>query len=225
MPRRTTAALLAALTLTLPTACTSDADEPAAGTPEPAATGEPWYDEITAAEPADAVGEAGTPCPLPVAFPLAKGWRAKPVDIPAPGPTGDAETDLGREVAAALANRGGATVRCEVDGRRRGGGFLRVWTGADVAPRAALDAFLADESVEKAVEPRFRETAAGAFTGVEATWVARNDLLGEENRGWATAVRVDGRTVLLTVSEGLIAERADVLPAYRLALGGLAAAG
>lgn len=230
MPRRTAAGLLAALTLTLAAGCGARADE-AADPPAPAATGEPWYDEIAAAEADGEVGRTGTPCPLPVAFPLAKGWRAEAVELPAPGSSEDAGADadpnLGAEVAAALAHRGGATVRCEVDGRRQGGGFLRVWTTAraDAAPRAALEAFLADTSVEKAVESQFRETAVGAFTGVEATWVSRNELLDEENRGWATAVHADGQTLLLTVSEGLIAEGTDVLPAYRLATGGLTAVG
>ncbi|MGN9775422.1 lipoprotein [Micromonospora sp. H33] len=227
MPRRTTAALLAALTLTLAAGCGRDDDPAAAGSPTPAATGEPWYDEITAAEADGEVGAAGTPCPLPVTFPLAKGWRPKVIELPEATPTGGPEAELGAELAAALGRRGGATMRCEVDGRRRGGGFLRVWTAdqAGVAPRAALDAYLADTSVETAVDPKFRDVTAGGFAGVEATWLSRSELLDEESRGWAVAVQADGRTLLFTTNESLIAEPTDVLPAYRLAVGGLAKAG
>ncbi|MEW2383106.1 lipoprotein [Micromonospora sp. NPDC047707] len=223
MPRRTTAALLAALTLTLPAGCGGDDDPAAAGSPAPSATGEPWYDEITTAERDGEVGPAGTPCPLPVTFPLATGWRPETIEPPATAPSGGPEAELGAELMAALGRRGGATLRCEVDGRRRGGGFLRVWTAdrAGVAPRAALDAYLADTAVETAVEPRFRDVTAGGLAAVEATWLSRSELLGEENRGWAVAVQADGRTLLFTTNESLIAERTDVLPAYRLAVQGL----
>lgn len=222
VPRRTTAALLAALTLTLPVGCGREADAP--GALAPAATGEPWYDEITAAEARGEVGRAGTPCPLPVAIPLAKGWRPEAVEPPHADPTGGTDAELAAELAAALARRGGATVRCEVDGRRAGGGFLRVWTTDQpgVAPRPALDAFLADMSLGRVVEPRFRDATAGGFAAVEATWLSRNEVLDEERRNWALSVQVDGGTLLVTTSESLIAGRADVLPAYRLAVGGLA---
>lgn len=225
MPRRTTAALLAALTVTLASGCTAG-DEPAAGPPAPAAIGEPWYDEITAAEADGEVGRAGTPCPLPVAFPLAKGWRAEAVELPAAAPTGGPEAELGAEIAAALGRRGGATARCEIDGRRAGGGFVRVWAADQpaTAPRAALEAFVAGTE-DDVTGQQSREVRAGGFDAVEATWVQTSELLGEADRSWALAVRADEATFLFTTSESLIAERTDVLPAYRLAVGGLTAAG
>ncbi|WP_433386839.1 lipoprotein [Micromonospora sp. KLBMP9576] len=222
MRPRSHAAVLAALTIGLLAGCAEETGRPAgqaSDRPAPQATGEPWYDEVPAGAPGDGtVGGAGTPCPLPVSFPLAKGWKAKAVEVP----TGELAELLGD----ALTKRGGTTARCEVDGRSSGGGFLRVWATDQpgVAPRAALEAFVAGTE-DKLSGQQFREVRAGAFEATEATWLATSTLIDEESRGWALAVRTEGPTLVITVSEGLIAERDDVLPAYRLATRGLADAG
>ncbi|MFC4022164.1 lipoprotein [Micromonospora sp. GCM10011542] len=216
---RILAAALAAVTLGLLgllAGCTGDADAPAGRPAGEPASGEPWYDEVAAAAPsAGTTGGAGTACPLPVAFPLAEGWLPKPVEVP--------EGELGELLGEALASRGGATARCEVDGRRAGGGFLRVWTADQpAARRAALEAFVADGG-ETVTDQRFREVRAGSYDGTETTWLTTSSLTDEPSRHWALAVEAQGQTLLLTVDESLIADRTDVLPAYRLATAGLTA--
>ncbi|MER7417160.1 lipoprotein [Micromonospora peucetia] len=221
MELRTRAAVLAALTIGLLAGCAEDTDRPAGqatGGPAPQATGEPWYDEVAAEAPGDTAGGAGTPCPLPVTFPLAKGWKAKAVKVP--------DGELAELLGEALTKRGGTTVRCEVDGRSSGGGFLRVWATDQpaVAPRTALEAFVAGTE-DKISGQQFRDVRAGAFDATEVTWLATSTLTDEESRGWALAVQAEGQTLVFTVNEGLITERTDVLPAYRLATRGLANAG
>lgn len=215
---------LAVLALLVPAGCGAEekpADEPAsAGN---TAVGEPWYDEITPASADGAAGGADGPCPLPVTFPVAEGWQAKAVEL---DPATAEDPELAAEILATLGTRGGATTRCEVDGRGAGAGFLRVWTTEQgVAPRAALDAFLADTSLEQATEVQFRDLTVGDLTGVEATWVSHNELLDEVNRSWAAAVPADGQSLLFEVNEGFIAEASDVLPAYRLTVQGLRTTG
>lgn len=151
-------------------------------------------------------------------FPLPEGWKPKAVDA-------TPDDELEAEIVEALTRRGGATVVCEVDGRGQGGGFLRVWTADQpgAAPRNTLEAFVAAE--EGLTDQQYREVRAGDLEAVEVTWSARDELMEEDSRSWATAVRVDDTTVLLSVSESLLAEAGDVLPAYRLATGQLAATG
>ncbi|MCG5471480.1 lipoprotein [Micromonospora sp. LAH09] len=221
MDTRTRAAVLAAVTLGLLAGCGHDADaptgQPAAGT-VPRATGEPWYDEVTPASPAGTTGGTSSPCPLPVSFPLADGWTAKAVEAP--------RGELAELVGEALTKRGGTTVRCEVDGRKAGGGFLRIWA-ADapaVTPRTALEGFAGggDETVGG---QQFRDIRAGGFDATEMSWLATSSLTEETSRNWALAVESAGQTLIFAVSEGMVTERTDVLPAYRLAAQGLATAG
>ncbi|MET7666889.1 lipoprotein [Micromonospora luteifusca] len=126
---------------------------------------------------------------------------------------------------AALTRRGGTTVRCEVDGRKAGGGFLRIWAtdAPAVAPRTALEGF-ANGTGDTVTGQQFRDVRAGGFDATEVTWLTSNPLSEEKARNWALAVQSAGQTLVFTVNEGLITERADVLPAYRLAAQGLAAA-
>ncbi|MGW5559882.1 lipoprotein [Micromonospora sp. NPDC003944] len=217
---RTRVAVSAALTLGLLAGCGDDAAPagPAAGGPAPQATGEPWYDELTSASPGGTTGGAGSPCPVPVSFPLADGWTAKAIEPP--------KGELAELVGETLTKRGGTTVRCEVDGRQAGGGFLRVWAAdtPSIAPRAALEGFAAGAG-ETVRGQQFRDLRAGSFDVTEMTWLATSPLTEEESRNWALAVQSAGQTLVFAVNEGLITERADVLPAYRLAVRGLAAAG
>jgi hypothetical protein len=218
---RTCATLLASLTLGLLAGCGDDADAPdrsTAGRPAPSATGEPWYDEVAPASPGGTAGGTGSPCPLPVSFPLADGWTAKPVVVP--------EGELAELVGEALTKRGGTTARCEVDGRQAGGGFLRIWAADSptVAPRAALESFatVSDETIEG---QQFRNVRAGGLDATEMTWLTTSSLTEEKSRNWALAVQAAGQTLVFAVNEGLITERTDVLPAYRLAVRGLTTAG
>ncbi|MER7589541.1 lipoprotein [Micromonospora sp. NPDC127501] len=210
----------AALTLGLLTGCGDDSNAPAgpaAGAPAPQATGEPWYDEVAPASASGTAGGTGSPCPVPVTFPLADGWTAKAIEPP--------KGELAELVGEALTKRGGTTVRCEVDGRPAGGGFLRIWAADSptVTPRAALESFAAGAG-ETVAGQQFRDLRAGGFDATEMTWLATNPLVEEEDesRNWALAVQSAGQTLVFAVNEGLITERTDVLPAYRLAVRGLA---
>lgn len=160
-----------------------------------------------------------SPCPLPVSFPLADGWTAKAVEA--------LDGELAELVGEALTKRGGTTVRCEVDGRKAGGGFLRVWA-ADapaVTPRAALEGFAGGGDDETVGGRQFRDVRAGGFDATEMSWLATSSLTEETSRNWALAVQSAGQTLIFAVNEGLITERTDVLPAYRLAVQGLTTAG
>lgn len=220
--RRRLPAVLATLALLAAAGCGTAEDSSDAGSSTgSAAVGEPWYDEISPADANGAAGGADGPCPLPVTFPVAEDWQANAVEL---DPATADDPELAAEILAELGTRGGATLRCEVDGRGEGAGFLRVWvwsTGQDLTPRVALDAFLADTSTEQATEAQFRDVTVGDLTGVEATWVSHNELIDEVHRSWAVAVSANGQALLFTVNEGLIAEAPDVLPAYRLAVQGL----
>ncbi|WP_018795442.1 lipoprotein [Salinispora arenicola] len=225
--RRRLPAALAVLAFLVPAGCGTAEDSSDAGSSAgSAAVGEPWYDEITPADANGAAGGTDGPCPLPVTFPVAAGWQAEAIELPDPTAAGVDDPELAAEMTAMMVIRGDATARCEVDGRGAGGGFLRVWTTEqDVTPRAALDAFLADTSIEQATEAQFRDVTAGDLTGVEATWVSHNELLDEERRSWAVAVPANGQSLLFEVSEGLLTEHSDLLPAYRLTVQGLRTAG
>ncbi|MGC4864039.1 lipoprotein [Micromonospora sp. DT53] len=218
MDTRTRVAVSAALALGLLAGCGDDADAPAgpaAVSPAPQATGEPWYDEVTPASSGGTTGGSGSPCPVPVSFPLADGWTAKAVEPP--------KGELAELVGEALTKRGGTTMRCEVDGRSAGGGFLRIWAAdpPTVPRRATLESFAAGAG-ETVAGPQFRDLRAGGFDATEMTWLATNPLAEEESRNWALAVQSAGQTLVFAVNEGLITERTDVLPAYRLAVRGLA---
>ncbi|WP_026189263.1 lipoprotein [Salinispora mooreana] len=217
-------AALAVLALLVPAGCGAEEEPADPGSSAGNSTvGEPWYDEITSASAAGAAGGADGPCPLPVTFPVAEGWQAKAVEL---DPATAEDPELAAEILATLGTRGGATIRCEVDGRDHHAGFLRVWTTEQgVAPRAALDAFLADTSLEQTAEAQFRDVTVGDLPGVEATWTSHNELLDEAHRSWAAAIPADGQSLLFTVNEGLIAEASDVLPVYRLAVQGLRTTG
>ncbi|MET8093173.1 lipoprotein [Micromonospora sp. NPDC005220] len=218
MDTRTRVAVSAALALGLLAGCGDDDAAPAgpaAGGPAPQATGEPWYDEVAPASPSGTTGGTGSPCPIPVSFPLADGWTAKAVEPP--------KGELAELVGEALTKRGGTTARCEVDGRSAGGGFLRIWSAdpPTVPPRAVLEGFAAGAG-ETVTGQQVRDLRAGGFDATEMTWLATNPLAEEESRNWALAVQSAGQTLVFAVNEGLIIERTDVLPAYRLAVRGLA---
>ncbi|BCJ60945.1 lipoprotein [Micromonospora endophytica] len=209
---------VAALTAGLLTGCGdagADGSE-ATGGPDASATGAPWHDEVTAAGAAGTVG-AAAPCPLPVTFGLADGWRAAAVETP------DPDDEVAAALAEALARRGGATLRCEVDGRAVTPGFLRVWTadGPDVAARQALEAFVGDG--EQVTEPQYRQSRVGDLDVVEASWLSHRELRDEDVREWALAVRTGEATVLVEVSSTSFGEPLDLVPAYRLARDTLAA--
>ncbi|MEU7847306.1 lipoprotein [Micromonospora parva] len=217
MDTRTRVAVSALLALGLLAGCGDDAAPTGAtaGGPAPQATGEPWYDEVAPASPGGTTGGTGSPCPVPVSFPLADGWTAKAIEPP--------KGELAELVSEALTKRGGTTMRCEVDGRSAGGGFLRIWAADSPTgtPRAALEGFAAGAG-ETVTGAQFRDLRVGGFDGTEMTWIATNPLAEEDSRNWGLAVQSAGQTLVFAVNEGLITERTDVLPAYRLAVRGLA---
>ncbi|MGY0006591.1 lipoprotein [Micromonospora sp. I033] len=213
-------AVLPVLALAALAGCTDEQAAPAGSTGHPAGTpaagGPPWYDEVAPAPAAGAVGGTGSGCELPVSFSVPAGRKAEQVTIP--------EGELG-EALGVLARRGGATARCEVDGRRAGAGFLRVWTAdhPGTGPKPALEAYVT--AGEGVADPAYRTVRSGAVDAVEATWTSTSELTGDASREWALAVRAGDQTVLLTTNESLIAEAADLLPGYRLAVRTLAVTG
>ncbi|MBL6275904.1 hypothetical protein JMF97_07000 [Micromonospora fiedleri] len=201
---------LAALAIGLLTGCGGGAQTDTGEQPGGGATGAPWHDEVTAATASETVG-AGAPCPLPVTFGLADGWRVSEIK------TADPNDEVAAAVAEALTRRGGTTARCEVDGRAVASGFLRVWTAddADTPARQTLEAFVAAE--QKATDPQYRQTRVGDLDVIEASWLSHRELLDEDIREWALAVRAGGTTVLLEASSTSFGDPLDLLPAYRLA--------
>ncbi|MEU6023604.1 lipoprotein [Micromonospora sp. NPDC047134] len=209
--------VLAALAIGLLAGCGGGEQTDSGEQPGGSATGAPWHDEVASATASGKVG-AGAPCPLPVTFELADGWRAKEIKTADPG------DEVAAAVAEALTRRGGSTVRCEVDGRAVVSGFLRVWTAddADLPVRQALEAFVAADG--KVTDPQYRQTQVGGLEVVEASWLSHRELLDEDIREWALAVRTGAATVLLEASSTSFGDPLDVLPAYRLARDTLTAA-
>ncbi|PMR60943.1 hypothetical protein C1A38_11835 [Verrucosispora sp. ts21] len=201
---------LAALAIGLLAGCGGGAQTDTGEQPGGGATGAPWHDEVTAATASETVG-AGAPCPLPVTFGLADGWRVSEIKTP------DPDDEVAAAVAEALTRRGGTTARCEADGRAVASGFLRVWTAddADVPARQTLEAFVA--AGQKATDPQYRQTRVGDLDVIEASWLSYRELRDEDIREWALAVRVGEATVLLEVSSTSFGDPLDLLPAYRLA--------
>src|SRR5262245_2190074 len=108
----------------------------------------PWSDGV---EPAAAAGRVGGDevCPLPVTMDVADRWQAEAVD-------------------GGTLRQGGLDLVCEIDAKPAGAiGFIRVWTGT-VAPRAALEAYVAE--ARDTGEVTYRDTEVGSGSGTEATW-------------------------------------------------------
>lgn len=149
----------------------------AAPPPTTAVAVDVWADH---AEPA--ASAAPVPCGMPIGFDIAAGATATP--------PGDDQRD-------------GLDPVCQV----KGAGELRVWTGAAMTPRAALDKVLAGEG--PITDPRYRDTKVGKGDGVEVTYV--NDK-GVRGRAFAMATTL--RSVVVAASG---ADFDKVAPEYLLA--------
>ncbi|MFF7204308.1 lipoprotein [Streptomyces sp. NPDC008141] len=199
-------ALPAALLLGVVTGCAAEQapKEPAAGA-KSTATG-----KSTAGAPAGAVakggsiGGKGSACVLPVAFDLASGWSPEAVRI-------DAEF-------GAL-KHGPVTLVCEIDAKPAGNvGYLRVWTGGAGAtdPRAALEAFVAEESKSNK-DVAYTKTTVGGFAAAEVTYLNTDEFLDAPKKERALAFAAPRGLVVLHLGGMDSEEHEQMLPAYELA--------
>lgn len=155
----------------------------------------PWSDGVRPAASATKIG-AGAPCPLPVTMDIAEKWQPEAVE-------------------ANTFRQGGLELVCEVDAKPAGPiGFIRVWTGA-AQPRAALEAYLADQ--KDTSEITYRDTEVGSGTGTEVIWKS-----GDSGRKRAFAAPAPGGAVVV-VAGGIDDEEYEaLLPGYLLAKNSLA---
>ncbi|MCH0564232.1 hypothetical protein I3F54_13595 [Streptomyces sp. MUM 2J] len=165
----------------------------------------------TAAPSGGSVGAAGSPCPLPVVFDIARGWRAKAVEVPPPA-------DVQAEDLEELLRQGPVTLACEIDAKPAGNiGFLRVWTGkpgrADA--RGVLEAFVdAEKGTSGATYRRF---TSGGLAGVEVAYLHTGGLPDEAKKENALAVTTDRGPVVLHLGGMDDEEHRAMLPAFELA--------
>ncbi|XVU26648.1 lipoprotein [Actinoplanes sp. CA-054009] len=199
------AALCAALIAGLLSGCSSQGG----GDGGPSQVGAPWYDEVKPAPPGDSVKA----CAIPVSFPLAADWLAKPVRQS--GGAGDG-----------LLTQGGATLACEIDAKPAGQiGFLRVWVGKrDVTEaRPALESFLAAD--KGLTEISYRDLRVGDMPAVEVTYLRESPLEAAGKRERALAIQSPQGVAVVTLS-GLDSDQYQaMLPAYALARDSVVSAG
>lgn len=198
--------LPAALLLGVVTGCAAEQEpkEPAAAA-KSTATG-----KSTAGAPAGTVakggsiGGKGSACVLPVVFDLASGWSPEAVRT-------DAEF-------GAL-KHGPVTLVCEIDAKPAGNiGFLRVWTGdkGSADPRAALEAFVAEESKSKK-DVAYTKTTVGGFPAAEVTYLNTDESLDAPKKERALALAAPTGPVVLHLGGMDTEEHEQMLPAYELA--------
>ncbi|NED37311.1 lipoprotein [Streptomyces sp. SID8499] len=159
------------------------------------------------------VGAAGSACPLPVAFDVAAGWKAKAVDRAGLGDSAEAG-----ELADALLKQGPVTAACEIDAKPAGNiGFLRVYTAGPAAgdARTVLRAFVAAEGSVSRVT--YRAFESGGLSGVEADYLVTDKLLEEKAKKSAVAVSTSKGPVVLHLGGLDTGEHDEMLPAYELA--------
>ncbi|HET9143612.1 lipoprotein [Actinophytocola sp.] len=160
------------------------------GEDEPDAGAGPWSDGMQPAAAATKIG-AGDPCPLPVTMDVADKWLPKSVE-------------------AGTFRQGDLDLVCEIDAKPAGPiGFIRVWTGA-AQPRAALEAYVADQ--KDTSEVSYRDTEVGSGSGAEVIWKD-----GESGRKRAFAAPAPGGVVVVVVGGIDDEEYQALLPAYLLA--------
>ncbi|MFI1439765.1 lipoprotein [Streptomyces fructofermentans] len=197
----------AALLLTAVTGCSG---EPAQDRPADSAAPSRKQDPAgSASEKAVAKGSSlggpGSPCPLPVAFDLAAGWKAEPV--------ASGEDELG------LLEQGTVTLVCEVDAKPAGHiGFLRVWKGGEKGEdaRTALKAFVEDEA-DKRGDEKYSDLTLDGLAAAEVSYVNTSALVDEPKRERALAVATPKGVVVLHLGGLDTEEHDDMLPAYLLA--------
>jgi len=181
-----------------------------------------------AAERGGTIGASGTACELPVAFDIAKYWKAEAVDARAVSDkasdktsgsgTAEPEDEPGDDVAGSLLRQGPVTAACEVDAKPAGDiGYLRVWTGepGDDDARTVLEAFVADE--DGASKVTYRTFTAVDLAGVEAAYQYTSEILDETKQEHAPAVTTVRGPVVLHLGGLDDEEHRAMLPAFELA--------
>ncbi|MER5479947.1 lipoprotein [Streptomyces sp. NPDC002734] len=169
------------------------------------------------AKSAGTVGPDGSACELPVAFDVAKGWKAEAVQ--------GAEA-LGEDVPEEmegleeLFRQGPVAAACEVDAKGAGHiGFLRVWTGdpSDDDATAVLKEFVAAETEgsEKAEYGTF--TAEDGLEAATVSYMTTSALWEKLVPQRALAVVTPGGPVVLHLGGSDEEEHKAMLPAYELA--------
>ncbi|WP_327596398.1 lipoprotein [Streptomyces chartreusis] len=174
----------------------------------------------TAVKSGGTIGAAGSACPLPVTFDIAKDWEAEAIDTGTDGGDASAEPDSGlaQELADALLHQGPVTAACEVDAKPAGNiGFLRVWTGkpGDDDARAVLKEFVAAE--KGASKAKYSAFEAGGLSGAEVKYLVTSELLEETKEESAVAVTTEWGPVVIHLGGMDTDEHRAMLPAYELA--------
>ncbi|MDT0432448.1 lipoprotein [Streptomyces salyersiae] len=152
------------------------------------------------------LGGPGSSCALPVTFDLAKDWKPQAVEV-----------EPGSELAE-LGEQGTVTLVCDIDAKPAGNlGYLRVWAGKEGGgdPRAALEAFVADEP--NAAKAAYTETEAGSVAAVEVAYTVDGDLPGGSKPERAFAVATPEGPVVVHLGGMDEEEHRQMLPAYELA--------
>lgn len=177
-----------------PSGQTSGAAAPTSVVAKP---GEPWFDELKAAESS---GKVSVGCQLPVEFEVAKGWKVQTVQ---------ADNELGKV--------GPFQAACEVDAKPAGNiGFLRVYTSTVTAePKEALEKFLV--GLTNVRDPEFRTVASAKLPAVETTYLRESKLGGEKRRQRAVAVKTARGALVLELGGLDSQENKEMLPALLLA--------
>ncbi|MBX7552121.1 hypothetical protein K1Y78_29930 [Streptomyces sp. tea 10] len=175
----------------------------------------------TASASGGTIGAAGSDCPLPVRFDIARHWKAKSIDAEAE--LSKASKGSGGDPAGALADsflrQGPVTAACEIDAKPAGHiGFLRVWTGrhGNADAGTVLRQFVAaEENISKATYRTVR--TGGGLSGVEVEYLYTSKLLEETKKETALAVSTPDGPVVLHLGGMDTEEHEAMRPAYELA--------
>ncbi|MEU8970645.1 lipoprotein [Streptomyces monashensis] len=182
----------------------------------------------TAAPSGGTVGAAGSDCPLPVRFDIARHWRARSIDAEAElsKPSKGSDGDLTGALADSFLRQGPVTAACEIDAKPAGHiGFLRVWTGkgGNADAGTVLRQFVAaEDNTGKATYRTVR--TGGGLSGVEVEYVYTSKLLEESKKETALAVSTPDGPVVLHLGGMDTEEHEAMRPAYELAERTLASA-
>ncbi|MFD7666050.1 lipoprotein [Streptomyces sp. NPDC059788] len=152
------------------------------------------------------VGNAGTPCELPVSFDVAKMWQPKGL---AP--------ESGKLLGEFLGHK---SVRgaCEIDAKPAGNiGFIRVWTADPTkkSPRAVLEEFTSEQP--RVIKREFSDTKAGDLAAAEVVYTTNSPLKDEPQQERAFAVVTPKGATVVHLGGFDNTEHKEMLPAYERA--------
>ncbi|MDH6605324.1 hypothetical protein M2164_000959 [Streptomyces sp. SAI-208] len=188
----------AALLAGVLTGCSEAAGDDSKASAGSSATAETSGAVDSAAVRGGTIGAAGSACELPVAFDMAKSWRAEAVEAPL--------------------SQGPVTLACEIDAKPAGSiGFLRVWAGkaGDADARTVLEAFVAAE--DGVSGEKYGAFTSGGLSGVEVEYLYASELLEETKKESAFAVTTADGPVVVHLGGLDTDEHEEMLPAYELA--------